>query len=231
MKKLIKRKITAQQLFDTLTRERIKEKSGHLQFVFGNIDFVIKDRKIVGTAIQNWIGEWFERNNIAYAVKPNSQDYPDFYLDPDGKTKALLEIKTFDADRSANFDIANFEAYCRSLKTDAYRLDADYLILSYKMDKDGTITIQNIWLKKVWQISGSSGEYPVKVQQKQNAIYNIRPITWYGSSSATPSFGTRLGFVKALHKTLIQYKKTQAASAGWLKDVKKDYKRHTKNKL
>src|SRR6266536_5864671 len=109
---------------------------------------------------------------------PNPQTFPDLYLNPDDEKSNLLEIKSFDFDGKAGFDIANFDAYCNSLLTSSYRLDSDYLIFAYSME--GTdITISNVWLKKIWEISGSSGKYPIRVQDKKNVIYSIRPIAWY----------------------------------------------------
>lgn len=52
-------------------------------------------------------------------------------------------------------DVANFEAYCRYLKTQAYRLDSDYLIFAYDLT-NYEFKIKKLWLKKVWEITGSS---------------------------------------------------------------------------
>ena len=92
-------------------------------------------KSAIGDLFQKWFSKWLASKNIQYRTQPNTQEFPDFLLDKDSNTKGLLEIKTFDADRSANFDVANFEAYCPSLKNNAYRLDADYLIGSIPFGK------------------------------------------------------------------------------------------------
>ena len=42
-------------------------------------------------------------------------------------------------------------------------------------------SIDNVWLKKAWEISSPSGKDPIKLQVKRNQIYNIRPCTWYSN--------------------------------------------------
>ncbi|MGF1486702.1 MAG: NgoBV family restriction endonuclease, partial [Prochloraceae cyanobacterium] len=85
-----------------------------------------------------WLSKWLESRNIQYRTQPNTQELPDFLLDRDSHTKGLLEIKTFDSDRS--------------LKNNSYRLDADSLIFSYKL-VDYKFTIAKVWLKKIWEIT------------------------------------------------------------------------------
>jgi len=100
------------------------------------------------------------------------------------------------------------------------------------MDEKGNIEIKNIWLKKIWEICGPSGSYPIKVQQKRKMIYNIRPIIWYSSSQAKyKPFRCRQSFVAGLNKTLLQYPKTKEQSRNWLDRVKADYERRTDKDL
>jgi len=130
-----------------------------------------------------------------------------------------VDIKEKSAiNRSANFDIANFEAYCYSITTKAYRLDADYLVFAYTLI-EGNFRIKDVWLKKIWEITGNSERYPVKCQTKKDVIYNIRPISWDSSRAKFKSFNSRLEFVKALHQTLMQYPKTQTLYKNWLDKV------------
>ena len=187
-------------------------------------------KSAIGDLFQEWLSKWLESKNIQYHTKLNTQEFPDFLLDKNSNTKGLLEIKTFDGDRSANFDVANFEAYCRSLKNNAYRLDADYLIFSYKL-ADFKFTIANIWLKKIWEITVPSEQYPVKCQVKQKTIYNIRPISWYSTRGEYKAFSTRKEFVTALYNTLIKYKKTQNDNQDWLKIVEQNYLDYTGERL
>ena len=233
MKLFSKKNLNAKELFNRLTKkEKLLEEEGKILFSLKDVSIVVMSKDVIGNILQDWLGGWFKARNIEVAFPKNSQEFPDFYLNTKNKTKDLLEIKSFDLDKGANFDIANFEAYCRSLKTNAFRLDADYLIFGYRMDDDGNIKIENIWLKKIWEIAGSSGAYPLKIQQKQKIIYNIRPAIWYGSGkSRYPPFDSKEKFVNAVYETLMKYNKTSAYSKGWLEEVKIDYKKHTGKEL
>jgi type II restriction enzyme len=220
-------KVSAQQLYKLLTEEYdLIGKTGKINFTLKDLTISIESRDTVGNLLQDWLVQWMKREKISFYVNPSSQTFPDIYLDIDYKKKNLLEIKTFDFDRGAGFDLANFESYCGSLLTHAYRLDSDYLILAYKM-KGAEITIENLWLKKIWEIAGGSNTYPIKVQEKKQVIYNLRPINWYSERSTFKAFNTKEAFLKALNETRYQYSKTHHDNSHWLKNVLKNYAEHT----
>ena len=75
----------------------------------------VETKDTIGNLIQEWLKAWLVKYNIDFLLKPNTQDFPDFMLDEDNDTKGLLEVKSFDYDKSANFDVANFMAYRRSV--------------------------------------------------------------------------------------------------------------------
>jgi type II restriction enzyme len=93
------------------------------------------------------------------------------------------------------------------------------------------ITIKDIWLRKIWELSGTSSTYPIKVQEKKKVIYNIRPIIWYSDKATFKSFISKEEFLKALNETRYQYPKTHHDNAHWLKKVLKDYKDKTGSDL
>ncbi|WP_195910021.1 NgoBV family restriction endonuclease [Bathymodiolus azoricus thioautotrophic gill symbiont] len=93
----------------------------------------------------------------------NSQEFPDYYI---GDDKDLLEIKSFDASASANFDLANFDSYCRSVADSPKRTNADYLIFSYTLN-GSKLNIQDIWIKKIWEITCPSAKIPLKNPSKK----------------------------------------------------------------
>ncbi len=117
----------------------------------------------------------------------------------------LGEIKTFDATAVANFDLANFDSYCKSVAENPERADSDYLIFSYKLEK-GLLSIENIWLKKIWEITCPSAAYPLKIQQKKKIIYNIRPANWDALNATFKTFSSKEDFIEALFETKKQYK-------------------------
>lgn len=182
----------------------------------------INDKSGIGYLFQEWFAKWMQDKGIYFRTPQNSQEFPDFFLSENSDTEKLLEIKVFDADAGPNFDVANFEAYCRSLKTKSYRIDADYIIFSYRL-VGAKFQIVDFWIKKIWDITGPSGSYGVKTQVKQGMIYNIRPIIWFTLKGKFKAFGSKDKFLQALHNTLNIYQKTSPQSANWLKEVNKNY--------
>ncbi|MFN9398617.1 MAG: NgoBV family restriction endonuclease, partial [Dolichospermum sp.] len=72
----------------------------------------INEKSAVGDLFQEWFAEWMRQKNINFRTKQNTQEFPDFLVDENSNITGLLEIKSFYY--SANFDVANFEAYCDS---------------------------------------------------------------------------------------------------------------------
>ena len=107
---------------------------------------------------------------LFFSTNHNTQEPPDFYIETKNKR---LELKTFDIEAGANFDVANFEAFCSLLEKDATFIDSDYLIFAYSLT-NGILKIKKVFLKKVWEICCGSSNYPVKTQIKRGMIYNIR---------------------------------------------------------
>ena len=133
-------KLTAPELYDKLVNEyKIIGETGRIDFTVKDLSISIKNKDTVGNLLQEWLKAWFVQEQIDFEENTNSQTFPDFLLDKDDHTIGLLEVKSFDFDRGPGFDLANFDSYCNSLLDNAYRLDSDYLILSYQM-KDGVIS-------------------------------------------------------------------------------------------
>jgi len=182
--------------------------TGGTQFTLAGATVQVEGKDGLGGLIEEWFGVW--ANNNKYNIhNPKSaggasQNFPDYFV---GEEKdGYLEIKTFNADATPAFDIANFESYCESLSTKPFRLFADYLIFSYKLN-GSALKIEKIWLKKIWQITCASGNYPLKTQTKRNIIYNIRPSSFHSRviSSTFPPFNSPGDFVDALYNTQEQY--------------------------
>lgn len=213
---------SAQDIYNLLKTQHIENFEGDVTLNLMGISVKLKDKSAIGYIFQEWLASWFTKNNIDFEVNSNSQEFPDFYLKPGKPDQSLLEVKTFDSDAGANFDVANFEAYCRSLIAKPYRLNADYLIFGYTFN-DGRLVIKNIWLKKIWEITSPSKAYPIKTQNKQGMIYNIRPCVWESTKSKYRAFENKKEFVNALYKTLKSYNKTSATANKWLRQVRDNY--------
>jgi type II restriction enzyme len=220
----------AQHIFDTLKAQDLLSSEGRMLFDFDGLQVTIQEKSAIGYIFQEWLASWLEQQQIDFREPANSQEFPDFFLSQ-SNTSDLLEVKTFDADAGANFDVANFDAYQRSLQTYAYRLDADYLIFAYHLNA-GIFTLQNMWLKKIWEITTSSAKYALKCQVKQGTIVNIRPAIWYSQSGrASQPFGSRKAFVEAIHATLQAYLPRQRIARGWFENVSENYYQHTGREL
>jgi type II restriction enzyme len=195
-------------IFDKLLIE-LPTLSGGTQFKLGGILLEIEGKDGLGGLIEEWFGVWAKSYGFSIYnpkfVDGTSQEFPDYYV---GNSKdGYLEIKTFDADTSPNFDIANFESYCESLSTKPHRLFSDYLIFSYRLD-GASLSIDRVWLKKIWEITCASKAYPLKTQNKRGVIYNIRPATFHSSRtrpSRFPVFSGPTQFIDALYQTQFQY--------------------------
>lgn len=220
---------SAQKLYKCLLSQNIIGCCGKVFFEIQNLKYQINDNSIIGNVIQAWLQSFMQANNIHYRLVENTQEFPDFYLDEISNSTNLLEVKCFT--KSANFDVANFLAYCRSIIEKPYRLDADYLIFEYETSDIGII-ISNIWLKKVWEICGASERSSVKIQWKQGQPYNIRPANWYGNGKIQyPPFKSRLEFVKALQTVLNTHQSADVLRKNFTNIVIELFKKQTNQNL
>lgn len=220
-------KLTGQQLYSKLVNDyKIIGEKGVINFSLKDLTISIETKDAIGNLLQEWLKAWMKQENIDFEGNTNTQTFPDFNLDKDNHKKGLLEVKSFDWDRGPGFDLANFDSYCNSLLESAYRIDSDYLILAYQMS-GSQITIKNVWIKKIWELACSSGTYPIKVQEKKQVIYNLRPGTWYSERAKFKPFASKEEFLTALNDTRYQYPQTRHANGHWLKKVLKNYETHT----
>ena len=224
---MCKKNLSSQEIFDLLQSEISNKDVGKIVFKYLDLTVDIDDKNSVGYILQSWLKKWLDARGIMNEVNDNSQIPPDFYI---GKTKQHLELKTFDMEASANFDVANFEAYCDIIVKQPDHLYADYLIIGYTLTK-GELRIQKMWIKKVWEITCGSAEYPIKTQNKRGMIYNIRPATWDSDRARYCTFPNEQDFVNALYRTLLKYPKTTTTAKKWLSDVKSSYKKFFKKDL
>lgn len=226
-------KLTAEQIYDNLVnKDRIFDLKGQIRFFLGDVNIVVRQKDVVGNIIQEWLQGWLDKRNIEYALSDNTQMPPDFFLDPDNKTKGLLEVKAFNRSASPGFDIADFRMYADEIIDKPYMLDVDYLIFGYEMSPDGTVTIKDLWLKKVWQITRRMEGWAINLQVKQGVVHKIRPGVWYSSKKGNiPMFTCLEDFVSAIEETVYQNPKTHENAAGWKKKFIQSYQKHYGIKL
>ncbi len=166
------------------------------------------------------------QNDIEYASSENSQMPPDFFLNPDDKTKGLLEVKAFNRNGSPGFDIADFRMYAEEIQEKPYMLDVDYLIFGYDMNESGVVSIKNVWLKKVWQITRRMANYPINLQVKDGVIHKIRPGVWYSQKATDYAiFDCLEDFICAMEETTFKEPKLRDSIAStWLEKFQRNYK-------
>ena len=220
-------KLSGKQLHSKLVDDyKIIGEKGVINFSLKDLTIAIETKDTVGNLLQEWLKAWMIQQNVDFEENLNSQTFPDFYLNKDDHKSDLLEVKSFDWNRGPGFDLANFDSYCNSLLESAYRLDSDYLIFAYQME-GSVITIKNVWIKKIWELACPSGPYPIKVQEKKNVIYNLRPSTWYSERTKFKPFATKEEFLSALNETRYQYPQTRHSNGHWMQNVIKNYKETT----
>lgn len=218
-------------LYNLLKSDNIIGAVGKITFKLSNLSVDISTTDTIGQSLQSWLKQYMLDKNIIFMEMDNTQEFPDFILDPFDRENNLLEVKAFNYNASPGFDIANFESYCDSVRIRPYILDTDYLIFGYSMS--GTeIKIENIWLKKIWEISSASSSHPLRLQDKRGIIYNIRPCKWYSeNNNKFPAFSSKEQFIKAIYDTLKEYEHSRIDANEWLSDVKTNYKKYYNKSL
>lgn len=220
-------RLTAQEIYDRLINDdHILEIKGQIKFYLGDVNIIVKQKDVVGNIMQEWLQGWLDARHIEYAPSENTQMPPDFFLNPDDKTKGLLEVKAFNRNGSPGFDIADFRMYASEIQEKPYMLDVDYLIFGYDMSDDGIVTIKDVWLKKVWQITRRMENYPINLQVKDGVIHKIRPGVWYSERITDYAiFESLEDFVSAIEETTFKEPKLRDSIAStWLAVFQKNYK-------
>ena len=89
------------------------------------------------------------------------------------------------------------------------------------------MTIEQFWLKNLWEICSTSSAWPVKVQYKNKVIVNIRPAVWYSDRADFSPFESLEDFLAAIEETIYQYPDTRTTIAlHWKEKLMKSYENH-----
>ena len=195
-------------LFTHLTTHMINKQ---FQTGFG----VINDNKFPFVPIEglNSFGHLIESSIINFYIKefpkmiqknPIGSISPDFFCFVDNwiHKEYELEIKTYNNENGASFDISPFQCYIDQLFKPGGVLrklfNTRYLIISYKkIDQD--IVIKNIYFKPVWKIVNYDEKYPISMQVKKQIWHNIRPSSSFTSESL---IGTPQKFIDNIIKCI-----------------------------
>lgn len=216
-------KITAQELYQRLKDEfNLVGAEGSIRFNLRNSRIVVEQNNVVGNILEEWLAKWMWRHRWKF-VHNLKQSAPDFWLNPDDLNSDWLEVKSFTG--SPSFDISAFMSYIKEIIAHPWKLHSNYLLLKYKME-NGLITVEDFWLKNVWEICSTSAPWPIKVQCKSGVINNIRPCTWYSEKTDFNPFDCMEDFIAALEQTIYKYRGTNHLAETWADRLKKSYKNH-----
>lgn len=220
-------RLNALKVFEKLLDEdKLLEIEGQIKFSLGDVDIIVKQKDVVGNIIQEWLQGWMDKREIEYALNDNTQMPPDFFLNPDDKTTDLLEVKAFNRSASPGFDIADFRMYEEEIIEKPYMLNVDYLIFGYDMSDDGVVTIKDLWLKKVWEITRRMDGWSINLQVKQGVVHKIRPGVWYSDRPGNiPMFKCIEDFIAAIEEAVYQNPKTHESAATWKKNFIDSYRK------
>lgn len=220
-------KVNALKVFEKLLDEdKLLEIEGQIKFFLGDVDIIVKQKDVVGNIIQEWLQGWMDKRGIEYALNDNTQMPPDFFLNPQDKTTDLLEVKAFNRSASPGFDIADFRMYEEEIIEKPYMLNVDYLIFGYDMSDDGVVTIKDLWLKKVWEITRRMEGWSINLQVKQGVVHKIRPGVWYSERPGNiPMFKCMEHFIAAIEEAVYQNPKTHESAATWKKNFIDSYRK------
>lgn len=212
----------ATKFYDGLINGNIIGQTGYINASLGGVSTSIKGIDGMGNILEEWVCEWGIANGYTLLPNPQTQKFPDVYLSGAISKNDLLEIKAFNHNNSPAFDVADFFEYVDNLEAKPYKLYANYLVLGYKMNKiTGTFTIENIWLKNVWNLVGKSTTNHITCQIRSQTDglrkpYKIRPVNVKNSDG----FDSPLKFLEALQKLLDKNDITKGKYTDWLKNFK-----------
>ena len=198
---------------------------GQIRLSLLNIEVQVSTKDVIGSLLQDWFGNWMTVNGIVWTAGPHAQSWPDFIL----SNGEHLEFKAFDGLAGPNFDLANFDAFTRSLLENPERLDTEHLIFEYVLNPGGVVIVTNYWSKKIWEMTGPSQENILRLQVKQGVPINIRPKNWRTKNPKVTFFRTRSEFVQALDQALNRFYPNRYQE--WFNSVQSEYKKKTGNCL
>lgn len=222
------KKLTPEQVYDRLLNiDKILTIKGQIRFYLGNVDIIVKQKDVVGNIIQEWLEGWLTKAGVTYATNPNPQMPPDIFLNPDDKTKDLLEVKAFNYEATPGFDIADFKSYQQEIVDKPYMLHTKYIIFGYVMSDEGVVTIKKLWLQNVWEICRTSNNWAINVQFKNGIVHKIRPAKWYSNNKAIhyTTFESLEDYLAAIEETVYKNPDTRDKAIGWRERMENSYKK------
>jgi hypothetical protein len=170
---------TTQDLIRALHREINSHRNsiGSIIVNLLGVQHSVTGRDAVGNLIQEWLFSWCAARGFEIIPNPNSQAFPDFFIDNVGNERGQLEIKNFYCHANPAFDVADAYAFIEQLPLNIHKLYADFLVFSYDLDEAGQLCITSANLLKIWDVMGPSPSNHVhcQIRNKTCAVDNRKP--------------------------------------------------------
>lgn len=193
-----------------LAKEEISHKKGNITITIDGITHISHSNDIIGNCLQEWLPEWFKDHGLQIEPNNRTQSFPDFFaIFPDGSREAM-DIKCWNANNSPAFDIGNFNGLYTEMYNHPDHLFGKYLCIGYVPTNHG-FTIEEIYLKTLWGITGPTDTKPLNVQIKKQQIYAIRPSSNFRKNS-DKCFKSPKEFLKSMCETRNKYPSNQQDS-------------------
>ena len=94
------------------------------------------------------------------------------------------------------------------------------------MSDNGDVTVKDLWLKKVWEITRCMDKWALNLQIKRGVVHKIRPGVWYSNKKGIPMFECLADFVSAIEETVYQNPRTHNEASEWKNKFIKSYEKH-----
>lgn len=226
--------LTARDVYKKLIYEdQILTINGQISFSMGDVGIIVKKKDVVGNILQEWMEGWLIKRNVDFSPNPNTQMPPDIFLDTKNMKRNWMEIKAFNREAAPAFDIADFKAFVSELIEKPYHLDTDFLIFGYKMcESTGKVVVQDLWLKKIWEIMRPMADWPITVQYKNGRVQKMRPGNWYTTTRRkVRMFDSMIDFLSAFEQTVYQNPETHEQSTFWKQKFQKSYQNYYEKEI
>lgn len=186
-----------EELYQT-TVENLVGKAGAITVNFANKTHVYSGNDVIGNCLQEWLPSWFQHLGVNIEPGAHTQEFPDFVANFNGQ-RYDVEVKAWNVNNAPAFDLANFFSFLDSTYQEPGKLNAKYFILGYRPAEDGFsqgFTLENVYLKHIWEITNKSRKYPIGLQVKRGTPYAMRPCNFY--SDENNHFNNLFEFIEAV---------------------------------
>lgn len=188
------------------TKEKLQDKSGVITIHFADRPHTYTKNDVVGNCLQEWLPEWFQHIGVTLTPTEETQKFPDFVAHFEGGSYDV-EVKAWNVNASPAFDIANFYSFIDTTYEHPEKLNAVYFILGYEPRREDDLergfVVRNVYMKRIWQITGPKHKHGISLQVKRGQPYALRPIGFHRHPEN--AFTDPVAFICAVHNAYKQF--------------------------